>query len=157
MSCAAKSAKNGMGEAPKVVLDTNVLVSGLLKSSTTCRQILQSLSRQSFSLVISDAIRDELLEVLDRPKCRPFIDAEAYARLLRVIRLQALLVNPTKLVTDSPDPKDAMVLAAVRDSQASFLVTGDHALLELSSYSGAQVMSPRDFLAWLQKRRQASA
>lgn len=141
-----------MSEAKKVVLDTNVLVSGLLKSSTTCRQILQSLNRQSFNLVISDAIRDELLEVLDRPKCRPFIDTEAYERLFRVIRLHGLIVNPTKPVSDSPDPTDAMVLATVRDSQADIFVTGDRALLELgASYAGAKVMSPRDFLSWLEE------
>lgn len=143
-----------MSEPPKVVLDTNVLVSGLLKGPT-CRHILNVLSDHAFSLVITDALRTELLEVLGRPKCWRFIDAEAYAGLLRIIRLQAFLVHPKMPVTDAPDPKDAIVLAAVRESHAAVLVTGDHKLLALREYAGATVMSPRDFLAWLPKAPRA--
>ena len=47
------------------------------------------------------------------------------------------------------DPDDDAVLATTRLSRAEFLVTGDRGLLALSSYEGARIVTPRQFLSIL--------
>ena len=140
-----------MSNPPRAVLDTNVLISGLLKSPN-CRRILDQLSHQAFCLISSDALHAELLDVLGRPKCRLFVDDEACVRLLRLLKSQALTIEPSVSVTDSPDPKDAFILSLVREAKPDVLVTGDRQLLALRSYGGVKILSPKEFLTWLSER-----
>ena len=54
----------------KVVLDTNVLVSGLLKSGSVPGRLLQAVWSGNLELLLSAPLRNELAIVLEYPKIR---------------------------------------------------------------------------------------
>lgn len=51
------------------------------------------------------------------------------------------------------DPEDDLVLATGRLARADYLVTGDRGLLELGSYEGMEIVTPRQFIALLESDR----
>ena len=140
-----------MSDRPKVLLDTNVLVSGVL-GSPLCRRILHLCNAQEILLVSSRPLINEFLDVIARPKCSHLVDHETLKLLMRIMEFQALLVQPTVVVRDAPDPKDAIVLEALRTSHAEVLVTSDRQLLALRSYAEATVLPPNQFLSWIERR-----
>lgn len=76
----------------------------------------------------------------------PFTPEEAaYARLR--IKPMARTVNPTQtLDVVKEDPSDNRILECAVASGSDYLVTGDHHLLQLGSYSGIRIMNVSDFL-----------
>lgn len=47
------------------------------------------------------------------------------------------------------DPKDYMILSAAAEAEAHVLVSSDQDLLVLGSYEGTVILTPRQFLTWL--------
>jgi putative PIN family toxin of toxin-antitoxin system len=79
----------------KVVVDTNVFVSGLIKSPS-CRKIIELLREEKLVLVISSQILNELIGIISRPKFHNIIVRETAEKLIEIIKAQAILVKPSK-------------------------------------------------------------
>ena len=132
---------------PKVVVDTNVFVSGLLKTSVTCRRIIHKLSKKEFILIVSHEILEELIEVIGRPKFHHIIMRETAEKLIKAIRAKAILVKPSKkLNLVKNDPDDDRFLEAALEGKADFLVTGDKNLLSLRTFHTTDIVSPAEFI-----------
>ncbi len=129
-----------------VVLDTNVLVSGLLFGGVPGR-ILTAWSNGTLTLVISPAMLDEYLRVgVELAKGRGAVLASLDS-LLALVTVHATLVNPPPLaVPVSEDPDDDMFLAAALAADARIIVSGDKHLLRVSGWSGIEVLKARQFL-----------
>lgn len=130
----------------KVVIDTNVLISGLLKTSVTCRRIIHKLSNKEFSLIVSKEILEEFIEVMGRPKFHHIIMKETAERLIEVIRTQASIVHPRQKLTICRDPEDNKFLEAASEGKADFLITGGEDLLSLESLHKTRILSPSEFV-----------
>lgn len=130
----------------KVVVDTNVLVSGLLFGGVP-GQILAAWATGAFVLVVSPSILDEYRRVgRELAKGRPALDA-ALDALLAVIAVHATVVDARPLdVRVSADPDDEQFLAAALAGDASWIVSGDKHLLAVSGWSGITVLKPRAFV-----------
>jgi uncharacterized protein len=128
----------------KAVIDTNVFVSGIFWKGTPAR-ILEAWGKQRFSLVLSPAIFSEYQRVLEElSRKSKSVDT---AKILDLVSYHAELVPD--LVFAKPvctDPDDDKFLAAALSARASFIVTGDKALLKVAEFHGAKVVTPRTFL-----------
>lgn len=130
----------------KVVLDTNVLVSGLLFGGVPGR-ILTAWSTGAVRLVISPPILDEYRRVgLELSKGREPLVGLLEA-LLATLTVHAQLVDAPPL--DAPvgeDPDDEMFLAAALAANARLIVSGDKHLLRVSGWNGIEVLKARAFV-----------
>ena len=132
----------------KIVLDTNVLVSGLLKRESIPGRLFQAVWDGSLELVLSEPLLAELREVLDYPKIRKrlvtnAIDTELFLELLPFFTIQVDLTG-----IEVPRPRDAadeMVLATLVAAGAEWLVSGDEDLLVLADQF--PILSPAAFVA----------
>lgn len=137
-----------------VVLDTNVIVSGLINPHGTPAKILAAWKKEKIELVVSDQILRELGEVLNRKKIRRYYqstDLDLPVKLLTGLRRFAILVpGQIKVQVVKADPADNMFLSAALEARADFLVTGDRHLLALLTYEGTSIVSPASFFAVLE-------
>ena len=136
----------------RAVLDTNVLVSGLLGPKGPPRQILDAWLKGRYKLVLSLYLVDELAHVLSYPRIveRVRLTPEELEAVLAALLSQAEL-TPGKLQLPgvTRDPKDDPVVACAVEGQADYIVSGDQDLLALGEYEGIQVITPRRFVETL--------
>lgn len=132
----------------RVVVDTSVLVSGLIRHQGPPGDILRALRDGRFIVVYSHETLMEVVEVLGRDFFRSkyhiqFNDIEV---LVSLIRLRGDAVVPAQKITDCRDPKDNKFLEAAVAGEADYLVSGDGDLLSLNPYRGIPILSPAEFL-----------
>lgn len=131
----------------RVVLDTNVWVSGLVFKGEV-RKVIQKALDEDFHPVISLPLLRELERVLLSPKIG--YSADAAAGTLRQIQELCHLVHPSiKVQAIRHDPSDNRVLECAVSGKVNSIVSGDSDLLELGQYRGIKIYSPRDFLTFL--------
>ena len=130
----------------KVVLDTNVLVSGLIFGGVP-GQILTAWTSGAFMLLVSPSILGEYRRVgRELAKGRPALDA-ALDALLALVAVHATVVHAPPLgALVSADPDDEQFLAAALAGGAPWIVSGDKHLLAVSGWSGITVLKPRAFV-----------
>jgi putative PIN family toxin of toxin-antitoxin system len=111
---------------PRVTIDTNLFVSGLLVLRSKPQALLIAWQRGAFRLIMSKELRDELVDVLRRPRFARRIATSAIADVLEGIDTTADYVTPlATLPLTLRDARDEMVLAAALGGAADFLVSGD--------------------------------
>jgi putative PIN family toxin of toxin-antitoxin system len=131
---------------PRVVLDTNVLVSGLLGGTAT--DVIRRWRAGDFQMVLSPEIMTEYEGVLNRPKFR--LPKWVVQDLLAHIHASAEWVTP--VVEESSvarDPSDDKFLLAATSGQADWLVSADPDLLDLKEFSSIPIVPPWEFLSLL--------
>lgn len=134
----------------KVVLDTNVLVSGLISPSGPPGEILRLLETGLIVPCLSEGILGEYRNVLTRPEFQ--FSVFKIASLLQRFEAVGELVIAELLPGDFPDPKDAPFLEAALAAHADFLVTGNLRHFPERLRQGVAVVSPRGFLEALRGR-----
>lgn len=141
---------------PRAVLDANVYVSAVLSSSGAPGRVIDAFLRgESFALVMSAAIVDEVIRALSYPKVRKLIhasvDPEAWFEDLVVL---ADMVESRPLPSPvCTGPDDDKYLAAAIEGRCEFVVSGDGGLLAVREHVGVRIMTPRAFIDLLQSRR----
>jgi len=118
----------------KVVLDTNIFLSGLMLANSLPGKILSEWHSSSFALVFSEPMLLELARVLAYPEIRKRIDwtDEDIQRFISLLRFRAEVVDIEATHAVVPrDADDAPVLAALIASEADILVSCDEDLLDL--------------------------
>ena len=128
----------------RVVLDTNVLVSGIFFAGPPAA-ILAAWAGRRFELVASIEVLAEYRRVGARLGSRyPLVDAEP---LLDLVTRESRIVDPIPVPTSAcDDPDDIMFLACAIAGHAHIVVTGDRALLRASGFEGVEVVTPREFV-----------
>lgn len=133
---------------PRVVLDTNVLVSGVIASGY-CARILDAARRETIQLVTSNHLLEEFGEVISRRHiARKFPKASENAEiLLDFLRAFAILVPgiPDE-ESISRDRDDDFVLACAMEGRVDCVVSGDPHLLDIGSHRGIPILTPREFV-----------
>jgi len=121
----------------RVVLDTNIIISGILSATGASRAILNLVRHGQVEIVTSAVLLEELGDVLTR-----FMPRAAAIEIRRAIEELAYLVEPVTVLSVTSDPDDDHVLAAAVAGQATAVVTRDHHLLSLSSHEGIELLEP---------------
>lgn len=133
----------------RVVLDTNLFVSALLKSGSIPDRIFQLVRDEKVVLLMSDAICDEISRVLAYPRIRTRL-AVSDEDLLKFVQLLYTIAIITPGTLNLPllaaDPDDTKYLACAMEGLADFIVSGDHHLTDLVTYRGIRIVTPADFI-----------
>lgn len=130
----------------KAVLDTNVLVSGLMTRDGTCAIILDLVSDDRITVVLDGRMADEYRRVCVEPRLR--LDAEAVRDFLRFLDDCAENVTAMPLKADLPDPDDLPFLEVAAAAHA-VLVTGNKKHFPKRAAGAVKIASPREFLDML--------
>ena len=133
----------------KLVLDTNVLISGLKTPGGTCAQILFLVIDGKITLCVDHRIMDEYERVTRDPDLR--LDSRAVREILDLIRQTADAVTAGPLPVKLPDPGDLCFLEVASVSGA-WLVTGNVRHFPEKERGDVVVLSPRHFLDALARR-----
>ena len=122
----------------RVVLDTNVLLSGIAYPASVPGKIMVAWRHGSIEVLLSTYILDELRRVLPRLSTRHGLTLAEIEDLVDVLSLQAEFIEP--LQSAEPDLRDVddlpvlgTLLAALKTSGVDYLITGDKDLLVLAS------------------------
>jgi putative PIN family toxin of toxin-antitoxin system len=122
---------------PKVVLDTNVLLSGIAYPASIPGKILSAWRGGSIDLLLSAYILDELRRVLPRLAHRHGLSGAEIDDLVDALAIQAEIIEPEP--SNNPRLRDAAdepvldtLLAALTISEADYLITGDKDLLAVA-------------------------
>ena len=138
----------------RVVLDTNVILSGLLKSDTPPGQLLYAWREGRFVLVTSDARLAELRRALRYPKLKRRIPHHVAGALINRLRLRPVTVRPVRPPLDLPDEDDLRILGTALAAGADWLVTGDKShLLTLKRLDQTRILAPEQAVQHLKRKR----
>jgi len=130
----------------RVVLDTNVLLSGLMTPTGVPGRIVAAWIDAEFELVMSLDQVSEVARVLAYPKIRDRLcwDQERIESFIKQLHVRAEVIDLGSTAAEVPrDPKDSPVLAPLVAAKADLLVTGDADLLALRS--GHAIETPTEF------------
>jgi len=128
----------------KIVLDTNVFISGIFFSGPPY-QILSAWRDDIVQFVISIEILDEYQRVAKiLAKQHPGIDISAILSLL--ISNSTIINAPPLSEKVSDDPDDDKFIACAVSSNSEIIVSGDKHLLNLNGFNGIEIVNPRFFV-----------
>lgn len=137
----------------RVVVDTNVLVSGLfgIKNSPSA-QILNAIRTQQVILVTSPTILEEVGEVISRErivKLTKMSTNEQSDFIDKLIERSDITPGNQLPQIVSRDIKDDKFLACGVEGKVDYVITGDEDLLVLKEYEGVKIVTPREFVETL--------
>jgi uncharacterized protein len=132
----------------RIVLDTNVWISGLLWQGVP-KQIIALAKSRAIKVFVSEPILNELEEVLARTKFQSKMRSLGIISqdLINLVRqLSEICVSISVNVPNLRDPNDAIILGTAIAANAVLIVSGDLDLLVLKEYVGISILTPADFL-----------
>ena len=128
----------------KVVVDTNVLISGVFFGGMPSR-VLEAWRDGKIDLVVSPGILEEYRRVGNRLEAQ-FADV-SLAPFIALLVMNAEIIEPPDLSDQvSRDQDDDKFIACALAGSCQFIISGDRHLLEVSGYQGVKVVTPREFL-----------
>jgi putative PIN family toxin of toxin-antitoxin system len=131
----------------RIVLDTNVLVAGLLSGKGPPGQIVDFILAGEIEVACDRRILAEYRDVLARPELR--IDQKEAEDVLQQIEHSAMVVTPEPWLEPLPDADDEAFLAVAEASQAICLVTGNIRHFPARARRDVRVLTPRQFVDML--------
>jgi uncharacterized protein len=135
----------------RIVLDTNVLVSGILSPHGPPGRTVDLITGLRVTLLFDDRILAEYREVLARPRLR--IAPREAAAILDLIEHEGELVSAAPLDLELRDPDDLPFLEVAVSAVADALVTGNGRHFQpVRGEHGARIVSPAQFVAEYAKR-----
>jgi putative PIN family toxin of toxin-antitoxin system len=134
----------------RVVLDTNVLLSGIAYPASVPGKILGAWRHGALDVVLSAFILDELQRVLPHLAHRHGLSATEIEDLVDILSIQTEMIEPASgadpALTDlDGQPVLGTLIAALEQSHADALITGDKALLALADRD--PIRTPAEFWA----------
>lgn len=118
----------------KVVIDTNILLSGLMLPNSKPGKIVQAWRDNDFDLVLSKFQLDEIGPVLAYPKIRKRLKwgETEISQFLKQLYMHSVYLGEIDEVAEVPaDENDNLILSAYVTSNAEYLVTGDKGIGQL--------------------------
>ncbi len=134
-----------------IVLDTNVLVAGLLSPFGPCGEIVRMVSSGKLVLAVDARILSEYDEVLHRPKFK--FEEDKVTALLDHIGRAGPKVASSPLPHILPDPDDRPFLEVAIGGQVACLVSGNQSHFPPELRGGVKVLSPNEFLSFYKKQQ----
>jgi putative PIN family toxin of toxin-antitoxin system len=132
------------GRNLKIVLDTNIFISFLIGKQLIF--IKDLIIDKRITIIVSDELIDELREVSQHPKFKPYFPlekVEELIELLNVIGIRYTIIPNLNIVRD---PKDNFILDLLEKAKPDYLVTGDKDLLVLNQFKKTKIINPKDFM-----------
>jgi putative PIN family toxin of toxin-antitoxin system len=130
----------------KLVIDTNVVISSLLKPESNPALIMSLILRGDCTLCVTEAIFVEYEEVLGRGKFKK-LDQAGVGEFLATLRKRASWVVPKVTIDDvTKDPDDNAFLECALESKADFLITGNIHHFPEKKFRHTSIVTPSEFV-----------
>ncbi len=113
----------------RVILDTNLWISFLISKRQKELDVL--LESRKLTLIFSQELLEEFLEVSERPKFKRFFKKSDIKTLLTQIETFGELIKEESKINECRDPKDNFLLSLSVDGKADYLIIEDSDLLVL--------------------------
>lgn len=139
----------------KAVIDTNVLISGVLSKSGLPAKILNLWQGRSFMIISSEEAIQEVQRVLDDLGSRGKynLPPAEVTDLIRLLREESQSVTG-QIAVSGVIPQDVTIekfLAMAIEADADVIVSGDKHLLNLAKFRNIPILTPRQFLERLEQ------
>jgi len=128
----------------KIILDTNLWISFLI--SKKLNQIDTLIESNKITLVFSNELMEEFIEVVSRPKFKKYFSKNDIQKLLIYFDKYGKLFKIKSNVKVCRDDKDNFLLNLSIDSKADYLITGDKDLLILEKIENTKIINFTDFI-----------
>lgn len=128
----------------KIVLDTNVFISGIFFSGPPS-QILKAWGSRKIQIILSEEILDEYTRVAHELSSKfPSVDI---LPIIEMVTIHGKFIDTQGVdITVCEDPDDNKFIECAIAGNCSIIVSGDKHLLKLAGYSGIAVLKPRNFV-----------
>ena len=137
----------------RVVLDSNVIISGFLFGGPPAR-LLEHALHDSVQACTSLPILDEVRDVLQRPKFG--LTSDQALTLIEELHDLCEIVTPRRRVkVVTADPDDNAILECADAAGAKLVVSGDSHLLDLGQWNGIDILSPADAIQRVESQQDA--
>jgi len=133
----------------KVVVDTNVLVSGLLSPFGNAAQILRLIITGEIIPCFDSRILSEYYRVLHRPKFQ--FDKTAILDILELIEQNGILTSTVPLPQSLPDPGDNAFLESAVADNAACIITGNTKHFPDKLCMNVKIFNPAQFIEYYRK------
>ena len=132
----------------KVLLDTNVLVSGTFWIGNSA-EIIGLIDTGKFELILSEEIIDEYNDVVNRDEIidKVYDKGLAINKSVQKVITNSIIVYPIErfnIIKDDPD--DNMILECAVEGNADFIITQDNHLLKMKEFRGIKIITTSEFL-----------
>ncbi|MEK6894432.1 MAG: putative toxin-antitoxin system toxin component, PIN family [Nanoarchaeota archaeon] len=128
----------------KVVLDTNVFISGIHWRGDSAK-IIDAWIDDKFELISSEDVLQELAKTLLNFK-KP-LSQEDILHWISLIASKAIIVTPTvQFEAVKVDPDDNKFIDIAVEGNAEYIVTQDKDLLDIKEFQGIKIVKPQEFL-----------
>ena len=138
-------------EKIKVVIDTQLFLRAAINRRSLPAKLIFDMN-DKYDLVVSQAIVDEIEDVLSRPKLRAKFTnlTDEVVQAVTELMSETETINPSEVPAVSRDPKDDKFLACAKSASAQYIVSEDKDLLVLHPYDDIQIINALDFLRVLE-------
>ena len=134
----------------RIILDTNIIVSGLISEHGAPAQLLNAWTDKAFILVTSATQITEIQSVTHRPTVRPLITPAHAGRFINDLHRFATVLDRLPVVDRSRDPNDNYLLAMAEAGAVDYLVTGDKRdVLALKRHGNTTILTAKEMLPLL--------
>jgi len=129
----------------RIVLDTNVLVSGMIRAFGPPGRIIDMVREGQVELVVDDRILAEYAEVLSRPTFRGYFSVQEVRDIIFFLERNMDYAVPTVQVAELPDADDAAFLELALSAGVP-LVPGNVKHFPEACRQSADIVTPAQFL-----------
>jgi hypothetical protein len=130
----------------KIVIDTNVIVSGLIQRSYPYLILNELFLQDTIKICLSEELVLEYYEVLHRPKFSRYNDFLLRAEsMLAQIQNKGKRYYPSEKLKIIKDDDDNMLLELAEECKADFIITGNTNDFQISSYKETQIITPKEY------------
>jgi uncharacterized protein len=130
----------------KIVIDTNVFVSGLIQRSYPYLIVNNLFIEGKFELCISDDLLQEYYLVFRRRKFHKYPDFTNRAEtLIADIETKSKKFSPTNRLTIISDKDDNKLLELAGECKADFLITGNTNDFTIKKYKSTKIVTPKEY------------
>jgi uncharacterized protein len=129
----------------RLVIDTNILISGLMSLNSLPQQVFDYATSQAI-LLMSDEVQSEIENVISRPKLQKYITLERRTKFLSELSQQVERVTINQQTRACRDPKDDKFLDLAVCGEANYIITGDTDLLDLHPFQNISIIKAANFL-----------
>ena len=133
-----------MSKKSRVIIDTNLWISFLISNDFS--KLDKILNYKHCTIIFSQELLEEFIEVSSRPKLMKYFGQFALAAIVETIEEFAEFIDVTSQIKFLNDSKDDFLLSLAIDGKADYLITGDKELLEVGTYNGTIIISMTEFL-----------
>jgi len=127
----------------KVVLDTNIFISGIFWKGSSNR-VITNWKEGKFTLVTSLEAVSEIIKILKDFKIK--LSDEMIKEWVDLIVRNSMIVEPKeKIAIVKDDPKDNIFIETAVAGNADYIVSQDNHLLKLKDFRGIKIITPDEF------------